>query len=267
MSPDPYQSVRISGYRVRLRPYGVKCGKFGVDFLGTQDMRVIKARIAVLAAAVFAMPFAMPMMAEAQQAVEVDLSVIEKIKRPVAVGSEPIVLRPPVDGEVRKVVKKRRKSPTRLSAKKPGKEAATPGEAKPKQAGTLLPKGDVTGAEKAEKQSETASVPKAPPPPPPARLSFAAGSAELQAPAAGKLGNVRSYLAANPATRVQISGYAPGTGTEAGAARRLSLARARSVQSWLTGQGIDPSRIVVRALGNKAGTANPDRVDVSILEK
>lgn len=192
------------------------------------------------------------------QAVEVDLSVLEKIKRPVAVGGDPIVLRPPA-GDGATVLRKRKVKRRVSKAKKTVAKAPEPKKPEPKA--KVEPK--------AEKQPETASVPKKPvtPPPPPSTLAFAGGSADLQAPAAGKLGPVLGYLGANPETRVQITGYAPGEGTEAGAARRLSLARARAVQTWLAGKGVDASRIVLRALGNKAGTANPDRVDVSILKK
>lgn len=194
------------------------------------------------------------------QSVEVDLSVLEKIKRPVTVGGEPIVLRPPA-GDGATVLRKRKIKRRAATSKKTAAKAPDPKKPEAK----VEPKAEP----KAEKQPETASVPKKPvvPPPPPSTLAFAGGSADLQAPAAGKLGPVLGYLTANPETRVQITGYAPGEGSEAGAARRLSLARARSVQTWLAGKGVDASRIVLRALGNKAGTANPDRVDVSILKK
>ncbi len=266
-------------------------------------MRLFQGLITILAGLALLAPVAAAQSASGgsapPKAVEVDLSVIDKIKRRprgVAPG-EPIRLRPLVgDGTRRRAVR----TPTRTTTRKAsvGTSRATtvgttslsrtPAET-PKQAGPSLPNRAQTKAPDSPpkqpdpKQPEAAAKPPeaklppstasrtppplSPPPPPPRSLLFAEGSADLQGPAAAQLDRVLGYLSANTGSRVQVTGFAPGEGTEAAAARRLSLARARAAQGYLIRKGVDGARIFVRALGNKAGTANPDSVDVTILKQ
>ena len=260
-------------------------------------MRLYQGLITVLAGLALLAPVAAAQSAsggsEPPKPVEVDLSVIDKIKRPRGVTlGEPIRLRPLIgDGTRRRPVR----APSRTATRKgdAGTSRATtagttslsrkPAET-PKQAGPSLPnraqtkapntpptQPDATGnPPEAKLPPSTASrtpPPLSPPPPPPRSLLFAEGSADLQGPATAELDGVLGYLSANTGSRVQITGFAPGEGTEAAAARRLSLARARAAQGYLIRKGVDGARIFVRALGNKAGTANPDRVDVTILKQ
>ena len=69
----------------------------------------------------------------------------------------------------------------------------------------------------------------------------------------------------NGTVSYNVLAYAPGTAEDPSTARRLSLARALAVRSVLMSAGVASTRIYVRALGAAAGSATPDRVDVSVL--
>jgi outer membrane protein OmpA-like peptidoglycan-associated protein len=106
-------------------------------------------------------------------------------------------------------------------------------------------------------------------PPVPARLmpddlkiDFAPNSEALPNDASMHLSRLAAKLNASPELRVELRSFATGSADMASKARRLALARALSVRSYLTGQGIDPERIDVRALGNSANAAPGDRVDI-----
>ena len=62
--------------------------------------------------------------------------------------------------------------------------------------------------------------------------------------------------------RFELRAYAQGTQDSASLARRLSLSRALTVRSFLADQGVSPTRIDVRALGNAAQDDPGDRVDI-----
>jgi outer membrane protein OmpA-like peptidoglycan-associated protein len=61
--------------------------------------------------------------------------------------------------------------------------------------------------------------------------------------------------------------YAKGTEDSASQARRLSLSRALAVRGYLIEQGVLPTRMDVRALGNKADDDPRDRVDVELAQR
>ncbi len=74
-------------------------------------------------------------------------------------------------------------------------------------------------------------------------------------------------LKAHEGYRVQLQAYATAADQGQSSARRVSLLRALSVRAWLVGQGIDPRRIDVRALGNQGeGTGTADRVDLIVFD-
>ncbi|MFD2263289.1 OmpA family protein [Lacibacterium aquatile] len=83
-----------------------------------------------------------------------------------------------------------------------------------------------------------------------------AGKQSLQQFAAGALGGNG---------RIELRAYAAGSDEQATQARRLSLARALAVRSFLTQQGFATTRVDVRALGNQGGAANADRVDLQVI--
>ena len=107
------------------------------------------------------------------------------------------------------------------------------------------------------------------PPPVPARLTpddlkidFSPNSEALLPDANTHLNRLVAKMTGSSELRVELRSFATGSPDMASKARRLALARALSVRSYLTGQGIDPERIDVRALGNAANATPGDRVDI-----
>nr|WP_246524196.1 LCCL domain-containing protein [Neoroseomonas eburnea] len=79
-------------------------------------------------------------------------------------------------------------------------------------------------------------------------ITFRTNSAELDASAAGVLGELRAALQADPALRLTLVGHTDSTGTAA-LNRPLSLRRAESVRAWLAAQGIAAGRLAVEGKG------------------
>jgi len=120
----------------------------------------------------------------------------------------------------------------------------------------------------------------APPPPPPITTSSTTRAAETPAgmrltfdPAATDLSAasvdaIKRFVGAAPnadTVSYNVLAYAAGKADDASVARRLALSRALAVRSALVAEGIQSSRIYVRALGAQAGGGPPDRVDISLL--
>jgi outer membrane protein OmpA-like peptidoglycan-associated protein len=148
----------------------------------------------------------------------------------------------------------------------------------------------VTGSPSASPSPAVAATPPAataalsPPPPTVAaaaataagRIAFASGDSALSDDAKAQLAPLVGQLSANDRLHVNVLGYAAG-GNDQSQARRLSLARALAVRSYLVDRGIPTTRVDVRALGsrndtaaNGAGTsgAGPaDRVDIVLAER
>jgi outer membrane protein OmpA-like peptidoglycan-associated protein len=78
------------------------------------------------------------------------------------------------------------------------------------------------------------------------------------------LKQVSAALKKNSALRVKLEAYARGNSQNASQARRLSLSRALAVRAGLMNQGVKPTRIDIRALGNKVPGGTPNRVDVTV---
>ncbi len=93
-------------------------------------------------------------------------------------------------------------------------------------------------------------------------IAFAKDSAELGDDGKNALLGVAKRATADPAIQVQVIAYASGDEDNASKARRLSLARALVVRSFLKDQNVPSARIEVRALGNKVPDGPPDRVDL-----
>ncbi len=83
----------------------------------------------------------------------------------------------------------------------------------------------------------------------------------------GNLDLVVGALSDDEDLRVQILAFAGGDDLTASRARRLSLSRALAVREYLKAEGIDPRRIDVRALGDKATGEPKNRVDVKVVER
>jgi len=98
-------------------------------------------------------------------------------------------------------------------------------------------------------------------------IAFGAGSASLPNDAAATLKAAAELLNSNAALRVQIKAYAAGEKDNESKARRLSLSRALGVRSVLIKEGVQPTRIDVRALGSQVPDGAPDRVDLSVVSR
>lgn len=92
-------------------------------------------------------------------------------------------------------------------------------------------------------------------------IQFAGAESELNSVSQDQLRRIAA-LVGGSGRRVQLNAYADGTAETISAARRLSLARALTVRSYLIEQGIRSSNIDVRALGIAGDTGPADRVDI-----
>lgn len=93
------------------------------------------------------------------------------------------------------------------------------------------------------------------------RVAFTGEDTELNDAGKQALAGVVQKLQAQPTMRVQLLAYASGTPDQASKARRTSLSRALSVRTYLLAQGVQSTRIDVRALGNTTDEQPVDRVD------
>ncbi|HEY3013023.1 MAG TPA: OmpA family protein [Gemmatimonadales bacterium] len=102
-------------------------------------------------------------------------------------------------------------------------------------------------------------------------VTFQSGKARLTPQSREVLRDIATQLVANPQFRVQISGHTDNTGSRA-ANLRLSLARARTVQDFLVGNGVSPKQLTSKGFGpdvpitsNKtvAGRAKNRRVELN----
>lgn len=117
-------------------------------------------------------------------------------------------------------------------------------------------------------ETQVAAVPPAPKPAEtkaeqPLSIVYTGGSA-IPADAAGGLKEIGQRLAAEPSLRVQLLSYASDAEKNVSRARRLSLERAVAVRKFLIDNGLDSTRIEVRALGDQNAGGPADRVDVVV---
>jgi OOP family OmpA-OmpF porin len=102
-------------------------------------------------------------------------------------------------------------------------------------------------------------------------VNFQTGSARLTPEARDVLRDIASQLVENPQYRIQISGHTDASGSAA-ANLRLSLARARTVETFLEANGVPPMQLTAKGFGpdvpiasNKtvAGRAENRRVELN----
>jgi len=98
-------------------------------------------------------------------------------------------------------------------------------------------------------------------------LDFDAGASDLSAGNSQSLRSLGEAMSSNPALRVQLLAYASDPEKNASRSRRLSLARALAVRTYLIDAGIDSTRIEVRALGDQNDGGAPDRVDAITAQR
>lgn len=93
------------------------------------------------------------------------------------------------------------------------------------------------------------------------RIPFAGEETDLNDAGKQALAGIVQKLQAQSDLRVQLLAYASGPADQASKARRTSLSRALAVRTYLLAQGIQSTRIDVRALGNTTDEQPVDRVD------
>ncbi|MGZ9097864.1 MAG: OmpA family protein [Micavibrio sp.] len=98
-------------------------------------------------------------------------------------------------------------------------------------------------------------------------VNFKAGEVSLTTDATGMIDSlVIEALKTSPDSRIQIVAYAAAPDGKEGTARRTSLSRALSVRSYLISQGIDATRMDVRAMGLQTDSkAAADKVDMVLV--
>jgi outer membrane protein OmpA-like peptidoglycan-associated protein len=97
------------------------------------------------------------------------------------------------------------------------------------------------------------------------RVTFGAGDANLSPASAAAIKTVVQSAPGGGSTSFNVVAYAAGAPEDPSTARRLSLSRALAVRSALIADGVDSSRIYVRALGAAGGAEAPDRVDLAVM--
>ena len=95
-------------------------------------------------------------------------------------------------------------------------------------------------------------------------IIFADGQKELEATEKDKLSTFARSLLGRKDARLQLKSYASDINESPSGARRLSLARALAVRSFLIEAGVNSTRIDVRALGAKNERGPADRVDLVV---
>jgi len=159
------------------------------------------------------------------------------------------------------------------NANPPETATAAPDPQEPAQDGApAQPTTDtLTGTAAPESPAPEAAAPGATPDPATPTLSddglsipFQAGEADLSDAAKADLDGIARRLQQDASLQVQVLAYAKAEADDTSRARRLSLSRALAVRSHLMEQGINSTRIEVRALGDKTEGGTPDRVDIRV---
>ncbi len=95
------------------------------------------------------------------------------------------------------------------------------------------------------------------------RLTFGAGSAELNEAMVAAIRTVATQAVANPAVTLAVTAWAPGTADDPSTPRRVSLDRALAVRAVLINAGIASERIRTVARGTtELGGGPADRADL-----
>lgn len=98
-------------------------------------------------------------------------------------------------------------------------------------------------------------------------VSFENGGSAVPAESLDNVKNVSAKLSSDPTLRVQLLSYATDPEKNVSRARRLSLERAVAVRKVLIDNGLDSTRIEVRALGEQNTGGQPNRVDIVLVTR
>ena len=98
----------------------------------------------------------------------------------------------------------------------------------------------------------------------PVSIAFGMEETGLPSSAATALTPVVEQMKSDTELRVQLLAYASSADGSASSVRRKSLSRALSVRKFLMDQGVQSTRIEVRALGDQNEGGAPDRVDAVV---
>lgn len=99
------------------------------------------------------------------------------------------------------------------------------------------------------------------------RLPYPVAGTHLSPSAQAQLEALVAEVGADDRVRLRLAAYANAGAGSAAKARRTSIARALAVRGFLIERGIKAGRIDLRALGQMAGVAEADRVDVVVADK
>ena len=97
------------------------------------------------------------------------------------------------------------------------------------------------------------------------RLTFGEGRVELNPDTEAAIKDFARKAPKTDTASINVLAFAAGSPDDPSTARRLSLSRGLAVRSVLMAEGVDSTRIYVRALGAAAGDAPPDRVDLAVM--
>ena len=96
------------------------------------------------------------------------------------------------------------------------------------------------------------------------RLKFDTEQSDLSPDSVGSIKELAAKAPAGDDTTFNVKAYSPGKPDDPSTARRISLSRAMAVRAALIADGVQSSRIFVRALGEQYGDGPPNRVDIDV---
>jgi len=97
-------------------------------------------------------------------------------------------------------------------------------------------------------------------------LHFITAESDLSSELKKQLDQIVTLLESEQEKRLELRAYAMSVDSSNSSARRLSLARALSIRSYLMEKGIRPTRVDVRALGDETDQTPIDRVDMIFID-
>ena len=149
----------------------------------------------------------------------------------------------------------------------PASEVEIVADTMPMPAPAVAETSTATPAADADKDmpEQTASLPPSNEPGP-ITIQFGMEETDLPASASSPLNELATLLKVDGTLRVQLMAYASSVDGSPSSVRRKSLSRALSVREFLMDQGVQSTRIEVRALGDQNEGGAPDRVD-AVVEK